>query len=310
MSTKEARRSIGPPTCCLEARFWRGDAAQGPGPYPPSTSYHHILLATGNISFGMGQTYSVEKEEEEDQRIRGMVEAVKQSTIAARQSRFWSEQNKQFGKAFKKFINRTLENDVAAESAEPPESPQEKKQWTTPAWEVFPLVVFRGPNRAVVRVRNSWDDASLLRELGRGYDVVRTVWRKWFSLRAVRSLVVVRHDSHTHFHPDRLPGALRIHARRNIRIRYLLQDPKQMRDRHDFMLALTADPELGIEFVEDWQLSRIALAIVVPVFASAVLAVLYAVFRDVSDAFTIAAYMTSVYSVCLVMLGVLNYIDA
>ena len=61
-----------------------------------------------------------------------------------------------------------------------------------------------------------------------------------------------------------------------------------MRDRHDFMLALTEDPELGIEFVEDWQLSRIAVAIVVPVFASAVLAVLYAVFRDVSDAFTIA----------------------
>ena len=55
-----------------------------------------------------------------------------------------------------------------------------------PKWDVFPLKAFRGPSYMHLRIQAGWDDAALLRELGRSYDKLRTVWRKWFSLRSVR----------------------------------------------------------------------------------------------------------------------------
>lgn len=55
-----------------------------------------------------------------------------------------------------------------------------------PAWEVFPLKAFRGSGYMYLRINAGWDDADLLRELSRAYDRLRTVWRKWFSLRSVR----------------------------------------------------------------------------------------------------------------------------
>ncbi len=74
-----------------------------------------------------------------------------------------------------------------------------------------------------------------------------------------------------------------------MRLRYFLRHPDQMKGRHEFMQVLTARTDLGIEFVEGWQLSRIAIAILLPVLASLVLAVLYsALYGDVSGAFTIA----------------------
>ena len=62
-----------------------------------------------------------------------------------------------------------------------------------------------------------------------------------------------------------------------------------MKGRHEFMQVLTARTDLGIEFVEGWQLTRIAVAILLPVIASLILAVVYSVLeKDVSSAFTIA----------------------
>ena len=55
-----------------------------------------------------------------------------------------------------------------------------------PKWDVFPLKAFRGSSYTYLRIHAGWDDAALLRELGRSYDKLRTVWRKWFSLRSVR----------------------------------------------------------------------------------------------------------------------------
>lgn len=55
-----------------------------------------------------------------------------------------------------------------------------------PAWTVFPLKAFRGSSYAYLKIQSHWDDADLLRELSRSYDKLRTVWRKWFSLRGVR----------------------------------------------------------------------------------------------------------------------------
>lgn len=62
----------------------------------------------------------------------------------------------------------------------------------SPAWKVFPLKVFRGSDFKYLKVQADWDDEILLRELNKTYDRLRTVWRKWFSLRNVR---YVRHIS-------------------------------------------------------------------------------------------------------------------
>lgn len=59
-----------------------------------------------------------------------------------------------------------------------------------PAWKVFPLKVFRGSDFKYLKIQADWDDEMLLRELNKTYDRLRTVWRKWFSLRNVR---YVRH---------------------------------------------------------------------------------------------------------------------
>ncbi|KAM5544867.1 hypothetical protein V8D89_001765 [Ganoderma adspersum] len=177
-----------------------------------------------------------------------------------------------------------------------------------PKWDVFPLKAFRGSSYTYLRIQAGWDDAALLRELGRSYDKLRTVWRKWFSLRSVRSISMVYAD-HTCVYPRRY-GPAAVSPSKNMRLRYFLRHPEQMKDRHEFMQVLTARTDLGIEFVEGWQLSRIAVAILLPVLASLVLAVLYsALYGDVSGAFTIAGYMTSAYSVCLVLLGLLNFVE-
>lgn len=63
----------------------------------------------------------------------------------------------------------------------------------SPPWKVFPLKAFRGSNYMFLKIQADWDDADLLRELGRSYDKLRTVWRKWFSLRSVRCVNRVPH---------------------------------------------------------------------------------------------------------------------
>ncbi|KAI0353640.1 hypothetical protein OH77DRAFT_1406358 [Trametes cingulata] len=172
-----------------------------------------------------------------------------------------------------------------------------------PPWRVFPLKAFRGSSYTYIKIRANWDDEDLLRELSRSYDRLRTVWRKWFSLRSVR------YADHTCVYPRRL-GPAGVSPSKNMRLRYFLHHPEQMKGRREFMQVLTARTDLGVEFVEGWQLTRISIAILLPVVASLLLGVLYAVLEGaVSDAFTIAGYMTSAYSVCLVLLGLLNFVE-
>ncbi len=74
-----------------------------------------------------------------------------------------------------------------------------------------------------------------------------------------------------------------------MRLRYFLHHPDQMKGRHEFMQVLTARTDLGIEFVEGWQLMRISIAILLPVVASLILGVVYSILEnDVSSAFTVA----------------------
>ena len=63
-----------------------------------------------------------------------------------------------------------------------------------------------------------------------------------------------------------------------------------MKDKYEFMQVLTSRTDLGVEFVERFQLARIAVAVVFPVMASAILAILYSIFTgDVSSAFTVSS---------------------
>ncbi|KDQ58981.1 hypothetical protein JAAARDRAFT_128014 [Jaapia argillacea MUCL 33604] len=177
-----------------------------------------------------------------------------------------------------------------------------------PAWTVFPLKVFRGCDYQFLKVGCDWDDADLLRELSRKYDSLRTIWRKWFSFKSVGSITVVLSD-HSFIYPQRL-GPARVSPSKNMRLRWFLNHPNSMKGRYEFMQVLTARPDLGIEFVERWQASRIAIAVITPVAMSLLFALLWAHFKgDVSGAFTISGYMTSAYSVCLVLVGLLNLVE-
>ncbi|TFY62181.1 hypothetical protein EVJ58_g4031 [Rhodofomes roseus] len=190
----------------------------------------------------------------------------------------------------------------------PHELKSEASDGWCPAWEVFPLKVFRGAEYKVLRIQGEWDDAALLSELRKTYDDLRTIWRKWFSLRNVASITMV-HADHSIVYPQRL-GPAKVSPSKNMRLRWFLHHPSYMKGRHEFMQVLTVRTDLGIEFVERWQLSRIAIAIMLPVLLSVVIGVVYSIAaKDPSTAFTIAGYLTSAYSVCLVLVGLLNFVD-
>ncbi|OBZ72153.1 hypothetical protein A0H81_07390 [Grifola frondosa] len=177
-----------------------------------------------------------------------------------------------------------------------------------PAWTVFPLKVFRGVDHDVLKIQPEWDDEDLLRELKKKYDKLRTFWRKWFSLKSVGSLTMVLAD-HSFIYPQRI-GPARVSAHRNLRVRHFLNKPETLKGRREFMQVLTERPDFGLEFVERWQAFRLAVAILLPIFLSLVTGVVYSgLTQDVSSAFTIAGYLTSAYSVCLVLVGVLNLVE-
>ncbi|PCH42678.1 hypothetical protein WOLCODRAFT_73084 [Wolfiporia cocos MD-104 SS10] len=176
-----------------------------------------------------------------------------------------------------------------------------------PAWKVFPLKVFRGSNHTLLKVEADWDDEMLLRELNKKYDDLRTIWRK-------RSLTMVMlfalQADHSVVFPKRV-GPGKVSPTKNMRLRWLLHHPGYMKGRHEFMQVLTARADMGIEFVERWQLLRIVIAITPPVMLSVVVGVVYSILaKDPGTGFTIAGYMTSAYSVCLVLVGVLNLFDS
>lgn len=93
---------------------------------------------------------------------------------------------------------------------------------------------------------------------------------------------------HSIIYPQRV-GPAKVSPAKNMRLRWFLHHPSYMQGRHEFMDVLTSRTDLGIEFVERWQLSRIAIAIIMPVLMSVVIGVVYsAAARDPGTAFTIA----------------------
>lgn len=83
---------------------------------------------------------------------------------------------------------------VLEKTEHPPSSPSPSDPAPLPPWKPawhntgfpFPLKVFRGTATELLKVRWDWDDHDLLRELNTTYDKMRTVWRKYLSLRSVR----------------------------------------------------------------------------------------------------------------------------
>ena len=68
-----------------------------------------------------------------------------------------------------------------------------------------------------------------------------------------------------------------------------------MKGRHEFMQVLTDKTDVGIEFVERFQLGRIAIAVMIPVLGSMVIGIVYsALTDDVSSAFTVAGLSLSI----------------
>ncbi|EMD36606.1 hypothetical protein CERSUDRAFT_95896 [Gelatoporia subvermispora B] len=198
------------------------------------------------------------------------------------------------------FVNVTefmLEKDVDLDIKSYPDLPHaaglrtgkkcsEDGQWQ-PMWAVFPLKVFRGGDWVYLKIQPQWEDERLLCELSKTYDRLRTVWRKWFSLRSVGSIVMVLAD-HSVVYPQRV-GTTGLSPSKNMRLRYFLHHPEAMRGRHEFLQVLTDNPKLGVEFVERWQVSRIAIAVLIPVIMSVVVGVVYSgLTGDASTAFTIA----------------------
>ncbi|RPD55002.1 hypothetical protein L226DRAFT_555066 [Lentinus tigrinus ALCF2SS1-7] len=137
----------------------------------------------------------------------------------------------------------------------------------SPPWKVFPLKAFRGSSYTFLKIQANWDDADLLRELSNSIA----------DCMAQMVLSQKRPADHTCVYP-RWVGPAGVSPSKNMRHRYFLRHPEQMKDRHEFMQVLTA---LVYSILE----------------------------KDVSSAFTAAGYMTSAYSVCLVLLGVLNFVE-
>lgn len=169
--------------------------------------------------------------------------------------------------------------------------------------------ICRGRKSDILALDSSWDDARLFVELGKSYDKLRA-WRKWLSLRGLKSItLVVDADIEKIIYPYRV-GPTKVTAHRNMRLRWYLEHPEKLKDKDEFVRIVTQHPGLGIEFVERWQPSRITIVIATLVTLSLVVALAYSeVTGDIVTGFTVAAYMTSAYSVCLVLVGVMNLVD-
>ncbi|KAH9838707.1 uncharacterized protein C8Q71DRAFT_906472 [Rhodofomes roseus] len=176
------------------------------------------------------------------------------------------------------------------------------------ALQLHAVRAYRGSRSHIMTFDRTWDDERLLKEMRKTYDGLRS-WRRWLSLKNVRSVTLVSIRGKDQFiFPQRI-GPSRVSARQHMRLRFLLDHPEKLRGSRDFMKMLDA-PGVGIEFVERWQAKRLAFAVIGLVLLSLAASLIYAcVTGDVSTAFTIGSYITSAFSVVLVLVGILGFVD-
>ncbi|KAH9930161.1 uncharacterized protein B0H18DRAFT_873437 [Fomitopsis serialis] len=166
---------------------------------------------------------------------------------------------------------------------------------------------YRGSQSRMMNFDPHWDDAELLTEMRKTYDKLRS-WRRWCSLKNVRSVTMI--SSRDKFvYPQRI-GPARVSSRQHMRFRFFLNHPEKLRGSRDLMGQLMSRPGVGIEFVERWQAKRLTFAVIGLVFLSLIVSLTYAwITRDVSTAFSIGSYMTSAFSVIVVLVGILGLVD-
>ncbi|RPD54805.1 hypothetical protein L226DRAFT_547971 [Lentinus tigrinus ALCF2SS1-7] len=165
-----------------------------------------------------------------------------------------------------------------------------------PKWDTFTLMVWRANDHETIDVKPAWDDEDLLRELNKSYNTLRS-WRKLLSLKGPRYAL----------YPQRI-GPGRISAHRSLRIRFLLKHPERVRGRRDLMHALTRHSDVGIEFVEQWQVWRVAFLVLMLALLSMAIAIVSSILlHDFSTGFSIGGFFAQMFAVILVAIGFLHY---
>ncbi|KAI1792138.1 hypothetical protein LXA43DRAFT_362118 [Ganoderma leucocontextum] len=172
-----------------------------------------------------------------------------------------------------------------------------------PAWDVFPLKVYRGYDLKVIEIQRDWDDEDLLRELGVAYNKLRGRLWKYFSIMDVWYVTMVAAERQYVF-PQRV-GPAKISAHRNMRMRYLLAHPEHMKGQCEIMRALTARRDYGVEFVERPQTGRMTLFTCGFVVVALAIAIVYGVRTgDWPGAFGIGAFFGQSFALPVGMLQV------
>ncbi|OBZ74453.1 hypothetical protein A0H81_05803 [Grifola frondosa] len=173
----------------------------------------------------------------------------------------------------------------------------------------FELYVYRGARWSILVIQPHWDDEELLRQLQKKYDDMRTVWRKLFSLKGLKTIIPVPTRSAPYdVYPQQITGDPSV--AKGLRFRHYLRKRHLFRGHHALVQALTASQDRGIQFAEQWQVYRIAAFVISAVAATFTTAVLYAHFTgDISTAFTIGGYMSGALSVICILVGILNLVE-
>ncbi|TFK82192.1 hypothetical protein K466DRAFT_556912 [Polyporus arcularius HHB13444] len=174
-----------------------------------------------------------------------------------------------------------------------------------PEWEFFSLAVWRQAQHETINVKPGWDDEDLVRELKKAYDGLRA-WRRLLSLKGPRYAPFPLGDE-SFIYPQRI-GSRRITAHRTLRVQFLLKHPERMRGKRDLMRALTRRPDVGIEFVEQWQVWRVAALVFMLAFSSMLIAIVTSIrLNDWSTGFAIGGFFAQMFAVILVAIGFVHY---
>ncbi|KAI0692465.1 hypothetical protein C8T65DRAFT_816547 [Cerioporus squamosus] len=176
-----------------------------------------------------------------------------------------------------------------------------------PKWDSFRLDVWRKDKHESIEVKPGWDDEDLVRELKKTYDRLRS-WRRLLSLKGPRYITPVHWQGDESFiYPQRI-GPARITAHRTLRTQYLLKHPERVRGKRELMLALTKRADVGIEFVEQWQVWRVAFLVFMLAFLSMVIAIVTSIkLNDWSTGFAIGGFFAQMFAVILVAIGFVHY---
>ncbi|KZT22180.1 hypothetical protein NEOLEDRAFT_1098074 [Neolentinus lepideus HHB14362 ss-1] len=169
---------------------------------------------------------------------------------------------------------------------------------------VYQLKVYRGAQHRVIDVDLNWDDSRLLMQMSKAYDILRS-WRKYLSLKSLRSADA----DYVYPQPIRSLPSASLDVFKVERIRHFLHHPEMRRGKNRLVQHFMAYPDHGVLFLERWNPYRITFWVVFPVGMTAVFCGIWSHFYDMATAFTIGSYMVGAEAACLVLVGILNWVQ-